>query len=68
MTIRNLNKKIDEEKLKEIIKNQVNEFIDTLDEEKKGYYNKVKKIKQIKLLRDEKVLDKNGTPKSKVRY
>jgi len=63
-----LNKKIDEEKLKEIIKNQVNEFIDTLDEEKKGYYNKVKKIKQIKLLRDEKVLDKNGTPKSKVRY
>jgi len=63
-----LNKKIDEEKLKEIIKNHVNEFIDTLDEEKKGYYNKVKKIKQIKLLRDEKVLDKNGTPKSKVRY
>jgi hypothetical protein len=68
LTIRNLNKKIDEEKLKEIIKNHVNEFIDTLDEEKKGYYNKVKKIKHIKLLRDEKVLDKNGTPKSKVRY
>jgi hypothetical protein len=67
LTIRNLNKKIDEEKLKEIIKNQVNEFIDTLDEEKKDYYNKTKKIKQIKLLRDEKVLDKNGTPKSKVR-
>ena len=66
LTVRNLNKNTNEEKIKELFKTEVDNYINTLDDEKKNYYNKVKKIKQIKLLRDEKIMDKENKPKSKV--
>jgi len=65
LTIRNLDKNVDEEKLKEIIREKLNEYEKSLNEEERKDYNKVKKIKQIKLLRNSKELDKNDQPKSK---
>ena len=65
ITIRNIEKNVDEDKLREIIREKLIDYEKTLSAEEKKEYNKVKKIKQIKLLRHENELGKDNQPKSK---
>lgn len=65
ITIRNLDKSTDEEKLKVIIRKCLDDYIGISCDDDKKKYNKIKKIKQIKVLRDANQLDKDDEPKSK---
>jgi nucleolar protein 4 len=65
LTFRNLDKNIDEERLKVILKEKVDAWVATLPPAEKKMYNKVRKIKQIKLLRNSTEKDRDGNPKSK---
>ena len=65
LTIRNLDKNIDENKIKDTVRISLDEFIGSLSQEDQKKYNKIKKIKQIKLLRDKNILDRDNNPKSK---
>jgi nucleolar protein 4 len=63
ITVRNFDKSITEDKLKAVIKQAIDKFLQTQD--KDSIYHKVKKIKQIKLLKDKNEIDKNNEAKSK---
>jgi nucleolar protein 4 len=66
VSIRNLDKHTDEEKLRQIVKETIDKFLNTLtDKEMKKKYNKVKKIKQIKILRDKNIVNQDNVNKSK---
>jgi nucleolar protein 4 len=66
VSIRNLDKHTDEEKLRQIVKEAIDKFLNTLtDKEMKKKYNKVKKIKQIKILRDKNIVNQDNVNKSK---
>lgn len=68
LVLRNIDKNYDEKKIKELLRQQVENFMEDLktrNSEELKIYKKLKKIKQIKLMRDDKVLDKENNPKSK---
>ena len=65
LTIRNLEKSTNEDYLKELLKDNINKFTESLNENDKKIYNKIKKIKQIKILRDKNFMGKDNLPKSK---
>jgi RNA recognition motif-containing protein len=68
LVLRNLDKTFTEETIKELLREKTEKFMEILKKtdpnELKGYM-KVKKIKQVKLMKDDKNLDKNNNPKSK---
>jgi nucleolar protein 4 len=63
ITIRNFGKDVTEDKLKGLAKEAIDAYVGTLPP--KNEYLKVKKVKQVKLLRDKNELDKNNELKSK---
>jgi RNA recognition motif-containing protein len=68
LMLHNLDKTFDEAKIKDLLRQKTEKFMEELKSNQSSdfkVYMKVKKIKQIKLLRDEKVLDKDNNPKSK---
>jgi len=68
LNMRNFDKAYDEAKIKELLRQKTEQFMDELKSTKSADYKvymKMKKIKQIKLMRDEKVLDKDNKAKSK---
>ena len=69
ITIRNLPKKWLENDIKELLKTKLEGFSKTIkDKEKQEYYEKNKKIKQIKLLLSKLEVGPDDKPKSKVSY
>jgi nucleolar protein 4 len=68
LVLRNLEKTFTEEKIKEMLREKTEKFMELLkktDPNEYKIYMKVKKIKQVKLMKDDKNLDKNNNPKSK---
>jgi nucleolar protein 4 len=65
ISLRNFEKNVDENKLKEIFTKKAEEFIASLPIEEKKKFKNVKKIKQIKLLKNKNETDREGNPKSK---
>lgn len=68
LVLRNLDKAFNEAKIKDLLRQKTEQFMEELKSQKSDDYKaymKVKKIKQIKLMRDEKNLDKENNPKSK---
>jgi len=65
LTFRNLAKQINSDQIKEVIKETIDNIMKGLDDDQRSYYNKVKKIKQIKLILNKNEMDKEGKSKSK---
>lgn len=68
LMLHNLDKVFDEPKIKDLLRTKTEQYMNELKSNNAADYKvymKVKKIKQIKLLRDEKELDKNNNAKSK---
>jgi len=68
LVLRNMDKTYDEKQIKELLRQQAEKFMEEMKGKSSGefkIYCKLKKIKQIKLMRDEKILDKENNPKSK---
>ena len=60
LTVRNFSKKVDENKLREVVMDAANSFVKNItDKEKLNYYNKTKKLKQVKIIRDPKQNNKS---------
>jgi RNA recognition motif-containing protein len=65
LTIRNIEKLTTEDNIKDIVREKINSFIESLDDAEKKIYKKIKKVKQVKVLRDKKEIGKDDLPKSK---
>jgi len=67
ISLRNLTKQFEESDIKDIINPFVEKFVESItDKEKKKFYEKNKKIKQIKILRSKTEVNADNKARSKV--
>jgi len=67
ISLRNLTKQFEESDIKDIINPFVEKFVERItDKEKKKFYEKNKKIKQIKILRSKTEVNADNKARSKV--